>query len=154
MYVLIWVEPSKDDSVKLIQWSLKPLVLPSAAVAKSTHHYLWYTTEGLDILYQDGVSLGDWMPVRSSGCKGCTLPMSMVVLQTKFDNDRDQAFLSHWEEVTQQRIDYKMLSKLDEGVPHPRRSEKCYHERFFIGSGTKRPFPFPTFKPPQESTNM
>jgi hypothetical protein len=110
---------------------------------QSTYRYIWYTPEGLDIRNRDNVSLGDRVPVQSSIFKGCTLPISMIVLQTRVDSKTDQAFLSHWEEVTQLSIDRQMLSALDEGVPRPHRGEKSYHESFFKASPTKRPVPFP-----------
>jgi hypothetical protein len=67
----------------------------------------------------------------------------MIVLQTNIDNEKDHAFLSHWEEVTQLSINYQMLSALDEGIPRPGRSGMCYHKSFFEASSTKRSVPFP-----------
>jgi hypothetical protein len=79
------------------------LVLPNGVWTRqtaSTKRYIFYTDEGLDIRDNAGSSMGERKPTVTGKNKNCTLPISSLVLHANIEDEDDQQFLEHWEDVT------------------------------------------------------
>ncbi|ORY04008.1 hypothetical protein BCR34DRAFT_605007 [Clohesyomyces aquaticus] len=94
-HFLRWFEDTGEE------WTIGPVVFPKNIVPDTPdgRRFLYYVGGGLDIRNEDNASLGDRDPIPSGGSKDETLPISIIVLATVGQDDRN-VFLHHWEDMT------------------------------------------------------